>query len=388
MSRSLLLMVGVLLLWGETLAARAEDRASGKDLDALILQIKGVGPRGEGHSDAQAALRTLSRSDAAALLPLLRACDDANPLAHNWLIATFEAIADRTQKSGGALPAAEFEEFVRDRSHDPKVRRLVYEWLVRIDETAPDRLIPDMLDDPSAELRRDAVARVMVAARQFGEDGQLDPARVTWEHALGGAVDQDQVDTIVAALKELGREVDLIEHFGYVMDWTLMGPFDNKEMKGFDVAYPPEQTIDLDATCEGNTGPVRWQALTSEQPDGLFNIAELVAPHKGAAMYATTTYESDRDRDVEFRLSTQNAWKVWLNGELLFAREEYHRGKQFDQYRVQAHLKAGENRILLKVLQNEQEQDWAQEWGFTFRVCDSSGRGLPEAGDRRAASTR
>jgi hypothetical protein len=32
---------------------------------------------------------------------------------------------------------------------------------------------------------------------------------------------------------------------------------------------------------------------------------------------------------------------VWLNGELLFGRDEYHRGMQMDQYKMKCHLKQG-----------------------------------------------
>ncbi len=384
MSRFSCLSVGVLLLCVGILESRAETRTA--DVAPLIQQIKQVGPRGEGHAAAQAALKQLGQSEASALIAILEGCDGANPLARNWLVGAFEAIADRTRSSGGSLPADDFEAFVRERSHDPHVRRLVYEWLVRIDETAPDRLIPEMLDDPSGELRRDAVARLITAAEQFTNSGQQEQARTTWDQALQGAVDQDQVDIIVAALKDLGRDVDRIEHFGFVMDWSLVGPFDNKDMSGFDVAYPPEQELDFDAEYPGQIGPVRWKTFASEKEDGMFDIAELVGPHKGAIMYATTVFDSPKEQEIEFRLATQNAWKMWLNGELLFAREEYHRGKRFDQYRVRARLKAGENRILLKVLQNEQDQEWAQEWAFHFRVCDFSGRAISETGDRRAAS--
>ncbi len=79
---------------------------------------------------------------------------------------------------------------------------------------------------------------------------------------------------------------------------------------------------------------------------------------------------------VEFRLGTSNAWKLWLNGELLFAREEYHRGMFLDQYAVRGKLKPGKNTILLKILQNEQTEDWAQDWSIQFRVCDFSGRAI------------
>ena len=82
------------------------------------------------------------------------------------------------------------------------------------------------------------------------------------------------------------------------------------------------------------------------------------------------------DQTVEFRLTTPNAWKLWVNGKMLFGREEYHRTPSslvMDLYRVPVKLKAGKNRILLKICQNEQDDDWAQRYEFRIRVCDETG---------------
>ncbi|MGE4003821.1 MAG: hypothetical protein AB7I48_26840, partial [Planctomycetaceae bacterium] len=271
--------------------------------EALLNQIKAVNAKGAGHREAQSALRELQGADASALLPILRASNDANPLALNWLRAAFETIADRTLKAGRPLPFNELEAFIRDTSHASRVRRLAYEWLIKVDPSAPDRLIPGMLDDPSEELRRDAVARLIAAAQQAAQDGDKAQSQATWRQALGGAVDEDQVNAIVAGLKELGDEVDLVGHFGMLMEWNLIGPFDNKDMKGFDMAYPPERELNFRATYEGQLGPVQWQPYISDKPDGLFDIGELVFNHKGSVMYATTTFISGEKQDVEFRLA-------------------------------------------------------------------------------------
>ena len=87
---------------------------------------------------------------------------------------------------------------------------------------------------------------------------------------------------------------------------------------------------------------------------------------------------------MEFRFGTPNAWKLWLNGELLFGREEYHRGMFYDQYQVRGQLKPGKNVILMKICQNEQKEDWAQDWKIQFRICDPTGRALRPAGTTAA----
>ena len=57
-----------------------------------------------------------------------------------------------------------------------------------------------------------------------------------------------------------------------------------------------------------------------------------------------------------------------------------------DVYQVPAKLKAGSNRILLKICQNEQEQTWAQRYQFNLRVCDKTGTAVREGAAQKSAS--
>lgn len=363
------------LAWWSGVVVAGMSAASEADVAKLLSTIRAVDHEGGGHVAAQAAVRDLSAGDASLLLPTLAAIDGANPLAANWLRGAFETVAARALTSGG-LPIDDLLRFYHDRRRDPRARRLAYEWIIRARPTLAEELIPQALDDPSIEMRREAVARLMAQARAALEAGRQDEAALAFRQALSGAGDPQQVDPIVKSLADLGQPVDLVAHYGLLTEWYVIGPFDNREMKGFPIAYPPEQEVKLDAVYQGQLGEVRWQKLRSNEPDGTFDLAALTAPHKGAIDYVATEFLSDRDQPVEFRLATANAWKLWLNGELLFAREEYHRGMRFDQYRVAGVLKPGANRILLKVCQNEQDQDWAQKWSFQFRICDPYGRPL------------
>jgi hypothetical protein len=95
--------------------------------------------------------------------------------------------------------------------------------------------------------------------------------------------------------------------------------------------------------------------------------------------YAYTEFDSAEERDAQIRLGCKNGWKVWLNGELLFARDEYHRGAKLDQYKLPVRLKKGKNAILVKLCQNEQTEQWTVEWQFQLRVCDATGTAIAEA---------
>ena len=374
-TRRILCRATVLLL---SLALRM-NAALAASFDDNIKAIRSVGSEGQGHPAAIAAVKELSRGSGDTLIPLLMAFDDANPLAINWLRGVVDTVADRQLHSSGKLPAEKLEVFIKDTARNAQARRLAYEWLIKVDENSTERLIPGMLRDASPEFRRDAVARLIKLAIAARDDKKEEESIAQFRQALAGAVDDDQVKAIVGPLREMKQEVDLQKHFGFLTEWYVAGPFDNTAFKGFDTVYPPEKSIDLTAKYEGKMGEVTWQKFSTTDEYGVFNIAKQISPYKGAAMYATTTFASDKARSVEFRLGTPNAWKLWVNGELVFGRDEYHRGTQLDQYRVQTKLRPGNNSILLKICQNEQTEDWAQDYKYQIRVCDSAGAAIQPA---------
>lgn len=366
-ARIMLLAAGLLVIAAD---------ARGDATEELLAAVKRVGPEGRGHVEAAAAIDRLQRKDASVLLPILRSFRDASPLAANWLAGAFESIADRTLETEGMLPEGELEAFVNDRAQSAAARQLAFDWLERIDATARERLIPGMLDDPAPDLRREAVAHHVARARALEEAGRIPDAIAAWREALRGAVHVDQIVPIADALKRHGESVPIREHLGFLTRWRIIGPFEHAGGGGFDAVYPPETCLDFSAEYAGKSGRVAWRTLTTDDDLGVVDIARQIGPYKGAAMYATAEFQSAGQREAEIRLATQNAWKLWVNGELLFSRLEYHRGTAFDQYRVPIRLKAGRNVILLKICQNEQPDEWAQSFQFQLRVCDRSGAGL------------
>ena len=222
------------------------------------------------------------------------------------------------------------------------------------------------------ELRRGAVQRLV-------EEGKAEPpeqAKLTWLKALDAVRDEDQTKFLAEELKRLSVPVDLPKHFGFLMNWQVIGPFDNTERKGYETVFPPEREVKPDATYDGKGGPVKWQPFRSTDEYGKLDFNKPLGMLKEATAYATTTFVSAEDRPAELRLGCKDAWKIWLNGELLFGRDEYHRGQQMDQYKLKCHLRQGPNVILVKCCQNEQKETWTVEWEFQLRVCDSTGTAL------------
>ncbi len=370
-------MVAVLLVPG--LSGAAEP-------GPLLARLKAVGKEGAGNAEAAKAWQELVKLGPAALPAILTALDDADATAANWLRSAVDAIAEHEMNASRPLPADKLEAFVKDTKHSGLARRLAYEWLVRVDASAPKRLLPGMLNDPGQEMRRDAVAVALSEAKLLLEKDDKEAAKAAFQKVFAAARDNDQVDEIAKQLDKLGVKVDLPAHFGFIQRWVLVAPFDNRGGKGFVAAYPPEKQVDLAAAYSGKEDlKTGWKVVTTTPAAkgelkqlALVDLNKVIGKHMGAVAYAFAAVESPLEQPVDIRVSSNNAIKLFLNGKEIFNREEYHHnGGRVDGHVGRGVLKKGRNEILLKVCQNEQKDDWAQSWSFQLRVCDAIGGAVP-----------
>jgi len=357
--------------------------ATGAEIEPLLAKLRAVGPNGAGHREATPAWKELVKADVSELPQILGGLDGAGPLAANWIRTAVDAIAERQLQQGRPLPAGELEKFILDRGRDPRARRLGYEWLLRVDPSAKDRLIPGMLDDPSRDMRRDAVARLIDQAARYAEAKRTAEAIAAYRQALSTARERDQIDLVARRLRGMDQKVDLVRQLGYVVRWKLIGPFEDVRGKGFDAVYPPEKEIRFDAEYQGNKGPVRWKGFVCTDDYGTVDLNKGLVEVKEVAGYAAAEFYADRAREVELRFTSDNALKIWVNGALLASYKIYHGGTQPDQYVNRVSLRAGRNVILVKVCQNELTQDWARAWDFHLRIVDLGGAAVLPAEKRK-----
>ena len=365
-SRSLLPLGAMLLA---ALPALAEFKSD-------IAAIRQVGAEGKGNTPAAAAWQQLAKGDAKSIVSLLAAMDDANDFAANYLRSAVDAIVDRELSAKRALPQADLEKFLAETKHNPRARRLAYELIARVSPATAEKLMPTFVNDPSVELRRDAVQRLIDAADQALAAQDKAVATKGFSDALTYARDEAQIKKVAGELRKLGVEVDLPKHFGFLTHWKLIGAFDNTKLVGFDTAYPPERELNLAAIYDGKLEKTRWVDVATPNDYGMVDFNKPFGDMKGVTGYAFTEFNAAAASPAELRLGCKNGWKVWFNGKLLFGRDEYHRGASIDQYRMPVALKAGKNTILVKVCQNEDVKDWTKEWEFQLRVCDATGTAI------------
>lgn len=342
-------------------------------VEDALKTLNAVGREGQGNEAASAAWQEIVRAGPSALPPLLAAVGTGTPVADNWLRLAGDTVVANALRAKQALPLTEVRAFIEQTSHTDSGRQLAFDLLQRADPAQADALEPSFIHDPVQELRRGAVQRLIDAANKAKGS---DAAKPLYLQALEAVRDEDQTRLVASELKALGVPVDLAKQFGFVMPWQVIGPFENKERTGFDKVFPPEQEIRLDASYPGAGKTVKWQPFTSQDEYGKVDLNKPFGMLKEVTGYAVTTFDSPTERAAEIRLGCKDAWKVWVNGEFLFGRDEYHRGQRMDQYKLKCHLRKGANTILIKCCQNEQKEEWAVEWEFQLRVCDSAGTAI------------
>ena len=343
-----------------------------RKLASSVERLKAVGPEGQGNAAAQAAWNEVAKAKASQIPELLVAMDGANDYALNWMRAAIETAVQRESAAGAKLSLKSLEVLLRDTRHHARGRRLAFELIQKLDASRAQAMLPEFLQDPGSELRREAVAQLMT--RAVGQTNTAKATAVTmYRQALGFSREADQIEDIAKRLLDLGDKVDLAKTFGWVSKWQLIGPFDNAGEVGFAKVYPPEERLDLTAELAGKSGSVKWFPYETRSEYGLVDFNQAISSLKGAAGYATAEFWSDSVRTAQVRLGCKNGWKIWVNGTLVFGRDEYHRSAEIDQYRMPVSLKAGKNILLVKCTQNEQTQDWAKEWEFQLRVTDEQG---------------
>lgn len=360
------------------------------DMSRLIERVRAVGPQGAGSAEARAACDQLARHGPELLPVLLKAMDTDNVVAANWLRGVFEAIWDRSFGSAGGGRAAQatlsaqtvaaarddLRAVVLDPSRGGRVRRLALERLTELEPTAPDTLIPPLLNDP--EFRFDAVAVALDQAEAALAAGNREQSLAGFSKAFEAARDENQVSKAAARLKELGEDANIVGHLGFLVDWELVGPFHGPDFTAFATVYPPERKVDLGATYEGRNGRVGWKHYRTPNEFGTVDLVAALGPADDAAAYGYTVIESDRPRELELRCGADDNLSLWLNGEKIFAKEEYQNGTRFDRFVVPIRLRAGENTLLVKACQGPKYADpgLSNPWSFQIRLCDSAGTGI------------
>ena len=162
---------------------------------------------------------------------------------------------------------------------------------------------------------------------------------------------------------------------GYLLDWQIVGPFENAGRAGHTAVYAPE--TEAFAAGQSFVGklpgePLAWRRFVHEQaPRGAFvNFADLLDPPEQAVGYATVWVKVDKPGRAALHLGTSGAYRVWHDGAPIGADDTYRTPTPLQESHALT-LHAGWNRLLIKLATDD------GLWGFYARLSAPDGRPLP-----------
>ena len=163
-----------------------------------------------------------------------------------------------------------------------------------------------------------------------------------------------------------------IQKTGFITEdaWLTLGPFDNTHGIGYDTAYIPEDTTQVNTTItyDGIDEQIGWEKSEDDTLNGYISLGDNV---DWSVAYAFATVTSPDEREVQVRFDSDDQGKVWLNGKEVFTNTGTH-SATIDRYTIPVTLKSGENSILVKVCQEE------EGWGFYLRITDTDGKPIED----------
>ena len=179
---------------------------------------------------------------------------------------------------------------------------------------------------------------------RIASDARADPFTRTLAKQVLSDIDVSQ-----GRVAEAQRRIHAL---GYVQDVYVIGAFDNEGKTGCDTDAGPEKTLDLEATLQAKGHPARWRRATARSLDGGIDLGAMVRPSRGVVAYVLALLDEGEARRTVLALGTSGGFRLWVNGEKVASGDAYHPARP-DQDRVSVQLRAGLNRVLLKVCHEE-----------------------------------
>ncbi len=193
----------------------------------------------------------------------------------------------------------------------------------------------------------------------------------TWQAATRALADLEAREAVERAAVDAPEGVKL-------GPWHLIGSFSNADHRQFNTAYPPEKEINLDAVYPGmSDSEARWKPGDRLVDGQVVDLHQHLKITEGAIAYLHRVLTVDQAREVNLYLGSDDGLAVFLNGERIHA-NDVPRGPAPDQDVVKANLKAGDNDLLLKIVNR------TGGWGYYFSLKPYAGQGgeAPEHGRR------
>ena len=277
-------------------------------------------------------------------------------------------LADALASGGRGDRAVEVFAQALKLARNQRERRSAVLGLARTARAEVLDVIEPILDNPDDPQRSIALRACVAVGDAAARRGERSRAVAAYRRAL-----RAQADFVPAilALARLGIHPEMAALNGCLATWWVIGPFPCANLRDAPLKpWFPEEEIALGKTYEVQGRRLRWRPIHSDHEKGWIILKGKVRPSNRVLAYAYTTLTLPKPTDAILAFGRDDGLTLWVNGQVLY-NEHGPSGIGSREETVQAHLVAGENRILVKCSQG------GGDWGFYLRVTTPDGKALP-----------
>jgi len=222
-----------------------------------------------------------------------------------------------------------------------------------------------LLKDPA--LGAEAARGYVELAGKLREAGETDRAEKVLVEVVRGDFSGELRTKALRQLKEMNRDPqNAARAQGFLVDWWVVGPMEDRNGRGLERKLFPEEVIDLEKEHSIGARRYRWKTLDTISLDGKIQLAPVFRRSENVIAYAFAKFESSAPQDVVFKMGSDDGIACFLNGERIHLKDAA-RSLKVDEDAVPAKLVAGSNSVLLKIRNTD------GDWAFAFRVTDPKG---------------
>ena len=158
---------------------------------------------------------------------------------------------------------------------------------------------------------------------------------------------------------------EITEDTGLIREWKVCGPFDNRNGAGIRNAFGPETESDFTKSYPGKGDqPAVWKDVSLKNPTGVLDFESMLGRMDQATAYAAATIHSASDQVVSLRISGDDMFEVFINGQKVRQRL-MPQPFGYDDDVLAIALNKGKNTILIKV------HDQYGPWRMRARLTES-----------------
>lgn len=227
--------------------------------------------------------------------------------------------------------------------------------------------VEPLLERAKGEVRDEALNAYIAIGDQLAAANRREEALRVYQRALKLVPADKRALHVAGKLRALGVKMEFASHKGVVSYWWLIGPFPAPNEAAWRKEFFPEREIDLAREYEFEGKKLRWQPYHTTEEHGIVRLDPLFEPNEHVICYAYVELTLEREQDVLLRLGSDDGVVCWLNGKQIHAKL-VPRSLRVDEDSIQAHLKAGANRLLLKVI------EIGGDWAYCLRLTDLNGQ--------------